>query len=85
LVDGDFTSSLNKCSQFGEKNIFTGEIKYDYADLCRDTDSKCGKSGKEFKKEPRLWLKTLKHITFKPVMWIVVMQIYWIIYCLTRG
>jgi hypothetical protein len=79
LFNGDFTSPLNKCSQFGEKNIFTGEIKYDYADTCRNEESKCGKQGIEFKKEPRLWLKNLKHIAFRPVIWIIIMQIGWIV------
>ena len=68
-----------------EKHIVTGEITYDYADMCRDDESKCGKSGKEFKKEPRLWLKKLKHIAFRPLTWVVFSQIFWIVVCLTRG
>ena len=79
LFGGDFTSPLNKCSQFGEKNVITGEITYDYADTCRSNDSKCGNSGKKFKKEPRLWLKKLKHVLFRPVLWIVLSQFCWIV------
>ena len=62
----DFTSCLNKCSRFGEKDIITDEITYDYADSCRKDESKCGKIGKEFKREPRLWLKKLKYAAFHP-------------------
>ena len=46
LFDNDFTSSFNKCSKFGEKDIMTDEITYDYADICRYDESKCGKGGK---------------------------------------
>jgi hypothetical protein len=80
LLD-DFTSPLNKCSKFGEKDIFTGEITYDYADTCRRDESKCGKVGREFKKEPRLWLKKLKHMAFRPVTLIVIMQFFIIRFC----
>jgi hypothetical protein len=57
----EFTSTLNRCEKFGEKNIVTDEIKYDFADTCRDNESKCGKEGKYFIEEPNLELKIWKH------------------------
>ena len=41
----DYT--LSRCSFFGERNIVSGEIKYNYADLTRYNE--CGNSGKYFK------------------------------------
>ena len=57
----DFTSSLNKCSKFGEKNILTDDITYDFADSCRKDENKCGKEGKYFSEEKNINLKILKH------------------------
>ena len=57
----EFTSSLNTCEKFGEKNIITDEITYDFADLCRKDEQKCGKEGKFFEKEENLERKILKH------------------------
>ena len=56
----DFTS-LNKCNKFGEKNIITDEITYNYADTCRNDESKCGKDGKYFEKESNVNLKIIKY------------------------
>ena len=47
--------------KFGEKNIITNEIKYDYVDLCRQSESQCGKEGKYFEEEPNIELKIMKH------------------------
>jgi hypothetical protein len=44
----DFDSTLNKCEKFGEKNIINGEIRLDFADSCRNDETKCGHSGKYF-------------------------------------
>ena len=35
-----------KCKMFGEKNIITSEVRYDFADSCREKEEKCGKMGK---------------------------------------
>jgi len=59
--NNDFTSSLNRCKQFGEKDIVTNEIKYDFADMCRQNEEKCGKKGKYFEEEKNIDLKILKH------------------------
>jgi len=57
----DFTSGLSKCKKFGEKDIITGKITYDYADWCRKYDSKCGIEGKYFELDPDVDTKILKH------------------------
>ena len=42
---------LDKCTKFGTKDVVQGNIVYDYADLCRKYDDKCGKNGVYF--EPK--------------------------------
>ena len=44
-------SVFSKCSQFGAKDLLTGDILLDYADSARQEETKCGKSGKRFKRE----------------------------------
>ena len=39
------SEEFGKCKLFGEKNILTGEIKYDYAELCRLNNNKCNITG----------------------------------------
>jgi hypothetical protein len=56
-----FSPSLSKCSQFGTKNVITGEITYDYADLSRDNSEKCGLEGKYFN-ETSLTMKAIQYI-----------------------
>ena len=34
-----------KCKKFGRMDLVSGEIKYDYASLCRNFDDKCGEKG----------------------------------------
>ena len=57
----DFTSLLNKCNKFGDKNIVTDKITYDFADQSRNDESKCGKEGKYFQEEPNIHMKILKY------------------------
>lgn len=44
-------SVFSKCRQFGAKDLHTGDILLDYADSARQEETKCGKSGKRFKRE----------------------------------
>lgn len=37
-----------RCKKFGEVNIITGLIEYDFAKHCRDDNLKCGKTGSEY-------------------------------------
>lgn len=46
--DSKINFPLSLCSQFGIKNLVSGEIKYQYADICRETEKLCGKEGKYF-------------------------------------
>jgi hypothetical protein len=56
-VNFDYTSRYNKCDNFGEKNIITNEINYDYVESCRRDESMCGKYGKYFVEEPNVNVK----------------------------
>jgi len=56
-----FSSTFNKCEKFGEKNIITNEITYDYADSCRTSENKCGQTGVHFKEETNVIGKIIKH------------------------
>jgi hypothetical protein len=60
----EFSSTMSRCEKFGEKNIITDEIKYDYADKCREKESLCGNEGKYFEKEDYLKL-AVKIINYK--------------------
>jgi hypothetical protein len=57
----EFTSVLNSCEKFGEKDIITDKIKYDFVGMCRSNESKCGMDGKYFEEEKNIELKMLKH------------------------
>ena len=46
-----FASVFGKCSQYGRKNIVSGVLNNDYADIARYDNSKCGIDGKLFIKE----------------------------------
>jgi len=39
---------LARCTKFGEKDIITNVIKYDYAEICRKDEQKCGKQATYF-------------------------------------
>lgn len=58
-LNPDF-SSLNKCEKFGEKDIVNGKIKYDYANSCRENESKCGKEGKYYIEDTNFIMKRMK-------------------------
>ena len=68
FYNGEYTSSLNKCGKFGEKNIMTDKIKYDYADSCRRDENKCGENGYYFEEDKNVNIKILLHkiITIMP-------------------
>lgn len=59
--NSDYSSRLSKCSNFGTKDIHTDEISYDYADLCRNDQDKCGLHGKYFEEESHIEFKILSH------------------------
>lgn len=41
-----YNNSLNHCKIFKKTNIITGNIVYDYIELCRMDETRCGKEGK---------------------------------------
>ena len=43
------TYNMDKCMKFGEKNIITGKLTFEYAEKCRDDPLKCGIDGGYFK------------------------------------
>jgi hypothetical protein len=57
----DFSSTVTKCHYFGTKNIHTDVITYDYADLCRNDENKCGLSGKYFTEYSNIEFKIILH------------------------
>jgi hypothetical protein len=44
-------SRYGKCKTFGQINLITGELEYEYASTCRISDAKCGLNGKHFTKK----------------------------------
>ena len=59
--NNNFDSDLGKCEKFGDKNIITNEIKYDFAEFCRNDEEKCGGKGKYFEEEKNINLKIYKY------------------------
>lgn len=55
----DFDNKLGKCNFFGNNDIINGEIEYDYADMCRNNEFKCGIEGKYFQPEENLKIKKI--------------------------
>lgn len=76
LMDRDFTSSLNKCEKFGVKDIITDKITYNYADSCRNDETKCGIEGKYFEEEKNINLKLIKHNIVTNIPYILIVFIF---------
>jgi hypothetical protein len=57
----DYLSSSSRCSKYGEKDIYTGTINYDFISSCRNDKTKCGPEGKDFELETNFIDKKLKH------------------------
>jgi hypothetical protein len=60
-LNTDFTSPLNKCTMFGDKNIINDQITFNYADSCRNDENKCGYNGKYFEENNFLIIKIITH------------------------
>jgi len=61
MYDTDFASTLNICEKFGEKDIITDKISYDFAVCCREDENKCGIHGNYFEEEKNIKIKVLFH------------------------
>jgi hypothetical protein len=48
IPDSLVSSSFSKCKKFGKANLVSGELFYDFADHCRDAESKCGPNGAHY-------------------------------------
>jgi hypothetical protein len=77
----DFTDPYNKCDKFGNKDIITNKISYDYADLCRRDENKCSYEGKYFELDENIELKIFTHqiITRTPSILLVSLIVLYII------
>jgi len=47
-------SSFSKCKKFGIMDLVTGEITYKYANLCRESETKCGIKGIFYEENKKL-------------------------------
>ena len=61
----DYSAKLSKCERFGVNDIITNKIQYDYADLCRNDESKCGKDAKYFEEDKNVKLKIFRDFIIK--------------------
>jgi len=59
IFSNDYTSSLSKCANFGDKDILTDRISYDFADSCRNDEDRCGLEGKYFEKDTNIYTKIM--------------------------
>jgi hypothetical protein len=44
-------SDYGKCKMFGEVDLITGDVQYDYAKDCRNNIRKCGINGSKYKEK----------------------------------
>jgi hypothetical protein len=72
----DYGASTSKCEKFGEKNIITGEITYNYVDSSRNDELKCGKEGKYFVEERNLNMKIFKHVFITTIPNIIIVSLF---------
>lgn len=59
IFSNDYTSTFSKCANFGNKDVITDNIDYDFADLCRNDKYKCGLEGKYFEKDKNIYTKIM--------------------------
>ena len=57
----DYNSDLNRCAIFGENDIITDEISYNFVKYCRENENECGKKGKYFEEDKFVKYKIIKH------------------------
>jgi len=55
----EYNNNFSKCKFFGINDIINGEIEYDYTDVCRRNEFKCGTEGKYFKLEENFKIKQI--------------------------
>lgn len=57
-----YSSKESFCTQFGERDIITDEIKYKYAVSARNNETECGEAGLYFEKDEMVPLKELLYL-----------------------
>ena len=60
-IFNEFSSLYSKCDYFGSKNINTDYISYDYANMVRENENKCGIEGKYFEQRENIEMKIILH------------------------
>lgn len=70
LTEFQYASHFSKCAKFGKKGLISGKMYYDFADMCRDDEKKCGQDAREYKEDPYFYLKYAKYcgILLTPVI-----------------
>ena len=61
LLEFQYASPFSKCAKFGKKGLVSGNMYYDYADTCRDDETKCGQDAREYKKDSMYYLKYARY------------------------
>jgi len=61
ILDNDYSSFSSRCQKFGERDLITNKVNYDFANYCRIDENKCGENGKYYEKDSHTKLKMLKH------------------------
>jgi len=51
IFSNNYVSTFSKCTYFGTKDIITENIEYDYVDICRNDETRCGQQGKYYVKD----------------------------------
>ena len=74
---GEFTSSYSKCGKFDTKNILTDTVSYNYADMSRRDETKCGNEGKYFEQEKNIEFKIFIHNEIRNLPNIIILSTFW--------
>jgi len=61
----EYSSEIAECALFGEKNVLTDKILFDTVRKCRSEESKCGKEGKHYVKDPSPLIKQGRHFLIR--------------------
>lgn len=59
IFSNDYTSSFSRCANFGNKDVITDKIDYDFADSCRNDKDRCGLEGKYYEKDTNIYTKIM--------------------------
>ena len=76
LLIGDY--NYGKCTRFGTIDMITNKINYEYIDICRNNENKCGKSGNYYEMDKnadmKLFLYSLLRIipNVSIIPWIII-------------